>query len=155
MNEQEKTPVEEIEKKTVSKKLSEADFELTESMQQMMTAIPPAGTTREDLLNPVFWTHVAKRLETMAEIRVMPKDGAWYGTYLVTFCDKVQVHVQELSHHKIEKIEDISAELYLVKWVSPAPGVKHCVIRKEDGERVSSGHETKHSAHQWIKNNAK
>ena len=137
------------------KKLAEADFELSESMQMFMTAIPPAGTTKEDLLNPVFWSHVAKRLEPMTEIRVMPKDGAWYGTYLVVYSDHVQVQVQELTHHKLGEIKSGGADLYYVKYLSPAPTIKFCVYRKEDNERISEGHQTEQAAVIWMREHAK
>jgi len=138
-----------------SVKLAEADFEITESMQPFYTAVPPAGTTREDLKNPMFWSHVAKRLRTMSEIRVMPKDGSWYGVYLVTFCDEIQVKVHELDFHKLGKVETLENAKCEIKWVSPADGVKWCVVRKEDKFRLSAGHETQESAHNWMRDNVR
>lgn len=147
-------PAPQVEKETKgpTKSLSEADFEITEAKQAFFTAIAAEGTTPKEVLNPVFWKHVAKRLSTMAEVRVMPRDGSWYGVYLVTFCDKLQVHVQELQHHKLEEFHDMSAQLYLVEWKGPA--IKFCVVRKEDNERVSENHETKAAAARWVRDNA-
>lgn len=135
------------------KKLSEADLSLTESMQIFYTACPQVGTKREDLLKPIFWAHVAKKLRPMSEIRVMPKDGAWYGVYLVVYSDQVQAKVKELAFHQLSSdVEEAEPnDPYTIKWISPP--VKFGVIRNADKTVVKDGFKTKEEAVLWKNNN--
>lgn len=133
------------------KKIAEAEFTLTEAAQIFQTATPPAGTTREDVLDPVFWAHVAKNLRPMSEIRIMPKDGAWYGVYLCLYADRTQAKIVELSYHPMSSIkEEVTASGYEVKWISPP--VKWGVIRLADKENVKDGFPTKEEAQKWLAN---
>ena len=131
------------------KKLSEADISLTESLQIFYTVTPPTGTTREDMLKPIFWSHVARRLRPLAEIRAIPKDGKWYGVYLVLYSDHLQAKLKELSFHNLEAIEepDITSDPYIVEWISPP--VKYGVRRKADKHVVKDGFPTKEQAIAW------
>ena len=135
------------------KKLAEGEFKLTESEQIFQTAIPPVGTTREDMLNPVFWTHVARYMRPMSEIRVMPRDGARYGLYLVIFADRVSARVKELGFWPLENIkpEDVDNGAFFVKWI--APPVRFGVMRKVDNTVVKDGFQTKEDAIVWMKQN--
>ncbi len=131
------------------KKLNEADFTLTEAAQVFNTVSPPAGTTREDMLSPVFWSHVAGKLRPMTEIRAMPKDGAWYALYLVLYADRTQAKVKELSFWQInDNIAAAPDDDFYVKWISPP--VKFGVVRKADKECVKDGFASKEDAHKWL-----
>lgn len=132
------------------KKLHEADFTLTESAQVFNTVTPPVGTTREDMLQPIFWSHVASRLRPMTEIRAMPKDGAWYGLYLVLYADRTQAKVKELGFWPVaEQAESVpETQDYEVKWISPP--CKFGVIRKADREPVKDGFASKEDATRWL-----
>lgn len=133
------------------KKISEADFTLTEAVQIFQTATPSAGTTREDVLDPIFWAHVAKNLRPMTEIRIMPKDGSWYGVYLCIYADRTQAKVVELSFHKMsEVVEEAVPTGYEVKWRGPV--AKWGVVRLADKESVQDGFPAKEEAQKWLSN---
>src|SRR3990167_6885087 len=131
------------------KKLSEADLALTESLQIFYTATPPVGTTREDMLNPIFWSHVARKLKSLTEIRAMPKDGLWYGVYLVLYADQQQAKLKELSFHSLEVLEEpgTAADPYTVEWISPP--VRYGIRRKADKHVMKDGFQTKDQAIAW------
>ena len=131
------------------KKLSEADLALTESLQIFYTATPPVGTTREDMLKPIFWSHVARKLKPLTEIRAIPKDGKWYGVYLVLYADQVSAQLKELSFHSLETLSDPSeaADKYEVKWISPP--VRFGIIRKADNVTIKDRFQTKEEAIAW------
>ena len=82
--------------KTLTRKLSEADMVLAESVQSVWMVTPPNGTTRDTMLPPIFWAHVARKLRPMAMIWACPKDGTWYGQYLVLYADEHQAKVNGL-----------------------------------------------------------
>ncbi len=135
---------------TPTKKLSEADLHFTEHRQPFHTVTAPVGTTREDVLKPEFWNHVAKRIGPMAEIRIMPKDGAWYGVYLVTYADKIRVRVHELSFHNLDAAtpEDLEDSDRYIKWSGPV--AKFRVIRKSDDVVLKEGLGSKVEAMKWM-----
>jgi len=130
------------------RKVAEADFFLTEEIQSMYTIHPPVGTQPEDVMQPIFWAHVARKLRPMAEIRVMPKDGTWYGIYLVLYADDNSANVQELAIYPIDVSEGGDSDVYYVKWVSPP--LKFGVIRKADNARIQDGFASKKDAVVWM-----
>ena len=135
------------------RKIAEADFQPTEQVQGMYTAYPPIGTTPEDVQNPIFWAHVAPKMKAMTEIRVMPKDGTWYGIYLCLYADQHQATVKELQLFPIDVQSETDAEKYFVKWISPP--LKWGIIRKDDNERIKDGFDTKKQAVIWMSGHIK
>ena len=135
------------------RKLSEADFSLTESLQMFITVTPQVGTTREDMLKPIFWSHVARRLKPMAEIRALPKDGNWYGVYLVTYSDNIQAQLKELAYYPLENsVEPLAdSDPFYVEWISPP--VKYGIRRKADKAIVKDGFASKDQALAWKREN--
>ena len=135
------------------RKLSEADLSLTQSLQIFYTATPPVGTTREDMLKPIFWSHVARKLRPMSEIRAMPKGGEWYGIYLVLYADQTQAQLKELEFYTLDTLTEPDAESdpYLVKWISPPS--KWGVVRKADKVTVKDGFANKDAAIAWKRDN--
>src|SRR3990167_1232526 len=133
----------------LTKKLSEANLALTESLQIFYTATPPVGTTREDMLKPIFWSHVARKLKPLTEIRAIPKDGLWYGVYLVLYADQLQAKLKELSFYSLEALEEPGsvADPYIVEWISPP--VKYGIRRKADKHVMKDGFHTKDQAIAW------
>ena len=138
-----------INTRALVKKLNEADFSLTESVQMFITVTPAVGTTREDMLKPVYWTHVARRLKALSEIRAMPKDGKWYGIYLVLYADQSQAKLKELAFYDLEKMEapDSDSDPYIVKFISPP--VRYGIIRKSDNHVMKDKFQTKEEAMGW------
>ena len=133
------------------RKLAEGDLSLMQSVQAIYTATPPVGTTKEDMMNPIFWSHVVRKLKPMFEIWAMPKDGAWYGKWLVIFADanNFQVKLKELAFYPLEELSEpeLEGDPYLVKWISPP--VRFGIIRKADKAVIKDRFETKEQAYAW------
>ena len=136
-------------KGTKAKRISEADFRGTEFAQSFYTAVLAEGFTREDVLNPLAWVHVAKRLRAMDEIRAYPKDGAWYGRYLVLFADSVRVTIKELEYHSLEGVTVEESDDYKVKWA----GTSFRVVRTTDNTVIKEGFARKEEATDWMRVN--
>ena len=147
------TPV----KKQVS--LIPPDMKLADFARNRFLARPPAGTTLEDLLNPVFWAHVARQFAPGGGdiIEVFPMDGAYYAELFVAECRKTglvnQVRLVKLSY------TSLSADATVDKPAEPegayrivyrGPEKKHTVTRVADNTIVSEGHATKQDAQKWI-----
>lgn len=132
-----------------AKRISEADFRGTEFTQSFYTACVAEGFTRDEMLNPLVWVHVAKQLRAMDEIRAYPKDGAWYGRYLVLFADPVRVVVKELEFHKLDGVPVEDSDDYRVKWA----GTSFRVIRAADNAVMKDGFSRKDDATEWMRTN--
>lgn len=118
------------------------------------TAHLPVGTTREDVLNPAFWTHVAKRLRSMDKIDAWSKDGEFYARYIVVYADPHSAKLKELEFHVIGKIEVSAKESgYYAEYI--APSVRWCVFRTSDNERVKTHLYDEIAAKAWIVENMK
>lgn len=133
----------------IVRKLNERDIALTESIQVFYTVTPPLGTTREDMLKPVFWTHVARRLKALSEVRAMPRDGKWYGIYLVLYASESQAQLKELAFYDLDTVTqpDVATDPYYVEWISPP--VRYGVRRKSDKHIMKDGFQTREQAFNW------
>ncbi len=115
----------------------------------------PAGTDLKEMLEPAYWQHVTKQLRPGHEIKVTTEDRAIWAHLMVRDVRKLEANVAvivEVSFkgEKIEATEDVAFE---VKWRSPSS--RFGVFRKEDGECMQDGFETKESGFEWIAERAK
>ncbi len=130
--------------------LAEAEFTQGEADYQMWSAKPPAGTTREEVLNPLFWKHTARRIQAPAFINIMPLDGIWFSQLLVVFADRQRVVVRELTHHVIEDsaFAETENQEYEAMWLS-ASG-KYGVKRLADKQIIRHSFATLDEARNWM-----
>lgn len=138
-------------------KLSEADFILNMSGQASneWLAKLPSGTDPESILDPVFWSHVAKKMRPMDKIDAWAIDGSFYGEYIVLYAEGLAANIKQLRLYKLDDYAgpDTGAEIFVVKWISPPCGFG--VVRKADGERVKEGFKTKAAAGLWMQSQLK
>lgn len=133
-------------------KLAEAHMQPTETVQSSWTVTAPAGTPREAPLDPAFWVHVAGKLRPLAEITVIPQDGAWYAKYLVLYVSGPDVRVKELSFWDLDDgVPAVETDIYAVQWGGPVH--KFRVARASDGKVMQTGFVTKSEAFHWISRN--
>ena len=136
-----------------ARKLSESEISLTESLQPFFTVTPASGTDPEELMKPVYWSHVARRIRPMSFIFAVPRDGLWFAWYLVLYADDHQVKLKKLMFEPLESLKesDIDSDPYQVAWISPP--VKWGIRRKLDKEVVKDGFQTKDQAVAWKNQN--
>ena len=130
--------------------LAEAEFTVGEADYQMWSAKPPAGTTREEVLNPVFWKHVARRVRAPAFINVMPLDGAWFSQLLVVFADPHRVTVLEMQHRVIEESAYAVAENQEYEAAFLSASGKYGVKRRSDKQIIRHGFASLDDARNWM-----
>ena len=140
-------------KSRLPKRLAPNDLAATESVQAFYTAQPSEGTTKDEVLDSAFWTHVARSIRSGSEIRVFPKGGAWYGRYLVTYADSAQVRLRELEYVDLDEVlpEELENGQYEVKWAGPV--ARHRVIRKSDKHVMRDKFASKAEASHWMMTN--
>ena len=130
--------------------LAESEFTLGEADYQIWSAKPPAGTKREDVLNPLFWKHIARKVQAPAFINAIPLDGIWFSQLLVVFADRQRVIVRELQHLVIEEsaYAETDNQEYEAAWLS-ASG-KYGVKRRADKQIIRHSFATLDEARNWM-----
>ena len=81
---------------------------------------------------------------------MLPKDGAWYGRYLVVFADALRIQLKELEYHVLETVADADSvnDKYEVKWGGPA--VRFRVFRRVDNVVMKDKFDSKVAAAHWM-----
>lgn len=132
------------------KRISEADFQLSESAQCFFTVTAPVGATREDLLEPGFWVHVTGRLRAMSELTVIAQDCSWYAKLLCLYAQGQEVQMRELGFWPIDAVEQLGIETdkFAVRWAGPTHLWR--IIRKDDNVIMQKGFKTRNEAASWM-----
>lgn len=61
------------------------------------------GTSLDEVITPIFWTHVAKHLSMFDEIKVISESRDIYIRLLVVGCDRLSARVHVLEHHDLSE----------------------------------------------------
>jgi len=108
---------------------------LVEHEQIMYVATVEQGTTREDILNPMFWAHVAPKLRPYTEITVRCDDGTLYAKLLVTQAERTWARVHVLAWHDLttqdvakSKKDPVKVDEDRYKVTQRGPVLKWCVM---------------------------
>lgn len=114
------------------------NFLLQPAAYQMHNALVPAGTTKEDLLNPRLWNHVSSKIKMHDEIRVMAEDASFMAKLLVTFRHSLDVGVKLLEFHELDEVDYEKAAGLDAYEVKNRGALGWCVIDKKDGKSLFS-----------------
>lgn len=113
------------------------------------------GETIEQMTHPQTFAHCHQQLQVGHEIKVHAADGSWFGELYVRAVGRNEVitaitrHVQFSGGYELTQADNP----YRTEFMGPHQ--KWCVVWKDGGEVVSSGHQTEQAARQWIANRLK
>lgn len=121
------------------------------------------GETRESILAPTFWAHIASRLRPLARIEVFAADGSWFSELIVrsvgpTGARPTEARVVELRHVDLDAADAVSRDVApdtSLEAVWKGPSVKWVAQRKGDKMVQESGFGSKADAEAWIANPVK
>lgn len=107
--------------------------------------------TKEDLLLPQFWAHVAMSMKVNDRVEAFAEDGSFYAELLVVASDRTWAKMHMLSYHDLTKIvmdlgDDVMNE-YLIKFKGPKAW---CVIRKSDNAILNDKMHSDDDAKKWL-----
>jgi hypothetical protein len=131
---------------------------VSEAVQLSYFVSVDQGVTREQVLHPDFWRHVAIKLQPYTRINVTTDDGEYYLELLVISCGRNWAVVKELSHTKLQSDIDTSkldesASMLQAKFMG---GInKWCIINSNTDDVLKKGLQTKDEAISFIKEHAK
>lgn len=111
--------------------------------------VVPAGTKVEDLLDPLFWTHVAGSTfrGKFNRVTVEWEDKSAIADLYVRHYDQSFATMEVLGHWDFGAATEVSGEVmskHVVEW--SGPHTKHRVKRVEDGQIVAENFSDKKDA---------
>lgn len=133
-----------------ARKLPEARFAPAEVMRVRYVIVPEEGTSFEELLEPIYWSHVARRLRALDILEIHPEDGSYFAELLVRGVGPKGAQVVTLRMKKLGEVEDLG-EAFKIQW--KGGHLKHAVIRSRDKEVLQGGFANKEDAAAWLASN--
>ena len=139
--------------------LNPTRFKPGEYARNIFHASAQTGTSKEDILNPAYFAHVAVQVSRFDHIEVVEERGAWWAELLVT--SKIEkpgkpptitvdaIHFKNLKAHVNADAEPAESpdDSYEVKFRGPK---KWSVIHKDTREILVEGLETVEEAKAWV-----
>ncbi len=111
-------------------------------------AVVPAGTPIEHVRDRAFWANVSRKMKMGDKIRVLPRDGAWYGELLVWDAGQNWANVDGAFAKRPDFDAAPGVDAEFLVWSDPVDGF--CVKRKTTGAVLKSNFPNAEDARRWI-----
>lgn len=134
------------------KTLKESNFQDATFWFNSWAANPDNGTTKEDLMKPAYWAHIAPKLRPGDLIQVRAEDGSYFAILIVkdrgrTWAKVEDVLFKDMTAHEFPEMATQDGE-FSVKWAGPT--AKFRVTRTSDKAVMKDGFANKADADRWI-----
>lgn len=119
--------------------LSPSRMQLSEYLRNDWVVTAEQGTTRDDIVNPAYFAHMAQQMKAYDHVEVRVDDGSWLAELLVLQVERNWVRVRILTHYELadNTSQDSAPSVYETAW--KGPHLKWSVLRKSDNENIKSG----------------
>ena len=141
--------------KTPLAQLMPARMGLQEHKSHVWIADVEAGTTREQMANPAYWSLVALNFQPLDVVQVRSDDGGFWCELLVVECARHYAKMQELRFFDLHEQPQVVVPAELVK-AGHSHNVAYrglhkrwCVERITDGKVVADKLPSKLEAERW------
>lgn len=131
----------------LAQQLKAAEFTRT-----IWSAVVPADTKPEDVLDPAYWVHVQNNLRAGDRIEVTSESAEWFLELTVRAIAPEGAVVAVLHKHVFDAPATIPDDAYEVKF---SGGAKWRVIRKADRHVLVENLPTREAANKWKADNLK
>lgn len=127
---------------------------LPQSSWRTWDAIPEFGTTIEEMLEPSYWAHVAKRLAPWDQLVIRAEDGSLYAEAIVLESGQLHAKIMLKPGYPIDlqvsepDVGTAIPEGYSIKWTGPVR--KYAVVNRT--EKVRDGFSDRGAAQAWLGN---
>lgn len=129
------------------RKINAGQMQLQEVGCRVWLAHPEAGVTKDDMLNPIFWAHVAKQFRRNDKISALAADGAWFAEFVVRAANQLEVLVGQINFVEFDKVAAVNADEYEIEWKG---GAKWRITRLADRVVMKDGFASKEGALAWL-----
>ena len=126
-------------------------IELAEYTKSVWQIMPTVETKIEDLLNPDYWAHVARKVNPGDRIEAIPEDRHYFAEFFVLAASTNWIKVKLL--RKVVLIED-NDNSTVAGYNIQFAGAHKWRIRMGD-EVLSKGHDDKEAATNWLMDHMK
>lgn len=141
------------EETTVVRRLHPNRFKMAEQERQTWLIYPDASIEFDTILEPTYWSHVAKMLRPGAHIEVFAENGSYWAELLVRSASALAANVIVLRRYDLGPISKEDGSLFFVEYRGPL--IKHAVVRKRDNVVVQGGFDMPEGAMGWLAANTK
>ena len=121
-------------------------LKLKESVIVTYSAIIPAGHTKDDVLQPNYWAHWAKKLQRNFQVEVTEENYKFHGKLIVMAADNATVRMWAVEWCEQEAAEIQDSDVY--KVIQSATGFR--IVIRASGETVREGIPTRKLAHEAV-----
>lgn len=132
--------------------LLERHFGLAETRRNIWLATATGAVTEDDVLEHGFWVHVVRNIQPCDEIIVVPESNEWRMHLHVISVDKTGASVGVLLRSDWREIARDALDVgdaFAVRWRGPYD--RYGVVRKESGEVIKAGFQTKEAALEFLR----
>ena len=126
-------------------------FDLADQFRTCYTIVAEVGTTRKDVLKPCFLAHCAHKLSMYDQVEIRIDDDSWIMFGFIRECGRNWALIEELNYIELDKDLAKIPEDSLYEVAFKGSFLKHCVIRKSDGEIIAEKISKKSEAIEWMK----
>ena len=126
-------------------------MKLAESARADWVVNAEEGTTIQDVMDPMYWSHMSAQLHPYDHVEVRLDTGEWMLELVVLSQGLNWAKVHVLHKHDLVACVDAppEAQKHMVKWRGPQH--KFCVMRLQDNQVLQSGLE-RQAADAWMAN---
>jgi hypothetical protein len=128
--------------------LKPARFHIHEQVSSRYVAVVPEGMSKDEVMHPQFWTHIAPKVRAYDVIDVRAEDGRYWAQLLVVRASLKEVVVRMYNYVDLDpalaQMEDLKIEGMLVAWKGAHD--KFVVIRDQDKVIVRTGIDSRSQA---------
>lgn len=129
---------------------------LAEYKRNTWCVYPENGVTFEEVMNPDFWSHVAKQMKPGDRVEVWAEDGTWWAELLVRDTRALAVLMGVISKIDFKSAREPKKNAkppYYVDWKGPHR--KFAVVRDADNEVIKDGFAVKDDAELYAREHEK
>lgn len=136
-------------------KLRGADMTEAEVKRTSFVATAAMGVTVKDMLNPIYWANVARRLKIRDRIEVMAEDGSFVAEFMVIERHNAAAKVVTIFYLELRKkdVAEVVEEDYTLKY--RGINKRWSVIRNADSVVLHEGSDSKELAAAWLSEHKK
>lgn len=130
--------------------MSSGRMKLAEHARNVHVVSVPAGTSKDDVLVPSYWAHVAHQIKPKDRMELWAEDRSWFADAIVVKASRLEVHLRTVSYLDMDAVaEPVAARKdgYHVDYGGPVDLYR--VVRDGDAKVMTLGL-TKAEADQWI-----
>lgn len=107
------------------------------------------GTTKQDMMKPEYWAHVANMLKPCDRLEVQVEDGSYFAEFIVRTCGNTWATVSLINERKLQDVESPKeAVQFEAQWKGAS--LKWCVVRLSDKQNIHEGAASEQEAMTWM-----